>query len=425
MLLTGFKSPLFSHIRTFARGRIPGQLIIQLTDHCNASCPQCGMRRSAPFRRSLLTVDEGKKIIDHAAASGISSLSFTGGEPFLFADQLITLIRHAGEAGIRYIRTGTNGFLFMNPDRPDFHERVSSLAERLASTSIYTFWISIDSSVPELHEKMRGLPGVVKGIERALPIFHAHGIYPSANLGITRNIAGLPDGGTLSVTFSESACRKGFDAFFRSVMDLGFTIVNACYPMSVDESSGDSLSPVYQATATSDLVRFSSSERITLFRALRETIPQFRSRIRIFSPLSSLLAIERQYTGNADSCRPCRGGSDFFFINAASGDTYPCGYRGSENLGKFWDLDIKTAPIAASCKECDWECFRDPSELMGPFHEFFTAPAGLIKKFANDRAFARLWLSDLRYYRACDLFNGRIPPDYRKLDSFGQNRIPA
>jgi hypothetical protein len=62
---------------------------------------------------------------------------------------------------------------------------------------------------------------------------------------------------------------------------------------------------------------------------------------------------------------------------------------------------------------------------MGPFHEFFTAPAGLIKKFANDRSFARLWLSDLRYYSTCNLFNGRIPPDYRKLSSFGQNHIPA
>jgi hypothetical protein len=31
---------------------------------------------------------------------------------------------------------------------------------------------------------MGGLNGVIKGIEKALPIFHKHGIYPAANLGI-------------------------------------------------------------------------------------------------------------------------------------------------------------------------------------------------------------------------------------------------
>jgi molybdenum cofactor biosynthesis enzyme MoaA len=103
------KRSLLHHALPCFRDRVPGQLIIQLTDHCNASCPQCGMRRNAPFRRTLLSLDDVRRIIDHAARSGITSLSFTGGEPFLFPDELITLIRYAGEAGIRYVRTGTNG----------------------------------------------------------------------------------------------------------------------------------------------------------------------------------------------------------------------------------------------------------------------------------------------------------------------------
>ena len=51
--------------------------------------------------------------------------------------------------------------------------------------------VSIDSADPKTHEEMRGLKGVIKGIEIALPILHKHGIYPVANLGINRNIAGL------------------------------------------------------------------------------------------------------------------------------------------------------------------------------------------------------------------------------------------
>lgn len=419
MTAFGKKVSTLRQLGAFMRGRIPGQLIIQLTDHCNASCPQCGMRRSAAFRRSILSLEEGRRIIDHAAASGISALSLTGGEPFLFQRELIGLIRHAGQAGIPYIRTGTNGYLFMGHERPGFEKRIAELAKRLAATSLYTFWISIDSSVPEIHERMRGLPGVIKGIEKALPIFHEHGIYPSANLGISRNVCpSNHDRQELARPMDGDDFRAGFRDFFSRLVEMGFTIANACYPMSIGEESGESLSAVYEATADDDLVRFSAEETGIVLHALRETIPEFRSRIRIFSPLSSLRALERQHGGNGDSCQPCRGGSDFFFVDAASGNTYPCGYRGHDTLGKFWDLDLKKPPLSPSCRECDWECFRDPSELLGPFADLFSRPVTAMRGVLADPAATLLRLSDLRYYLACDLFNGRRPPNYRKLALF-------
>lgn len=401
---------------TFARGRVPAQLIVQLTDACNAACPQCGMRRNAPFRRSLLSLDDGKRIIDHAAASGVAAISFTGGEPFLYSDELFTLIRYASDAGIRYTRTGTNGFLFMHPEGVEFTSRVSRLAESIAASGLYTFWISIDSPRPETHEAMRGLPGVVKGIERALPIFHEHGVYPSANLGITRALLAPSTGRGGGAGCEEF--REGFRLFYRRVIDLGFTIANACYPMSDEVTESDSLSAVYGATAADAVVRFSREEKFAMFRALRETIPEFRSRIRIFSPLTSLLAMERSYEGDRAAGRACRGGTDFFFIDAGGGDTYPCGYRGAENLGKFWTLNLSRPPLPPRCRECDWECFRDPSELMGPFHELFSAPVKLFGMMFRDRFQASLWLDDLRYFRAAGFFNGRRPPDYGRLRRF-------
>lgn len=419
IMKSGGKSrSLLRHMGTFVRGRLPGQLVLQFTDHCNASCPQCGMRRDASFPRSILSLDDGKRIIDHAAASGISALSLTGGEPFLFKEELIALIKHAGQAGIPYIRTGTNGYLFMNHDRTGFRDRVSELAAALASTTLYTFWISVDSSVPEVHERMRGLPGVTKGIEKALPIFHEHGIYPSANLGITRNVCS-----STNDVVSKDLYRAGFRDFFTHLINMGFTIANACYPMSIDKDSDDSLSAVYEATAADDLVRFSAEETVIVLNALRETIPEFRSRIRIFSPLSSLYALERQHAGKSGVCQPCRGGSDFFFVDSVGGNTYPCGYRGNDNLGKFWDLDLKKPPLAPTCRECDWECFRDPSELLGFFADLFVRPLTAVRTVLSDFAAFRLRLSDLRYYMACDLFNGRMPPDYHKLGSFSRDCI--
>ena len=174
-------------IRSLCSNRIPGQLVIQMTDRCNARCPQCGMRVTESFARTSLDAGLIRRLIDAAAENNFQAVSFTGGEPLLFKDRLIDLIRYAGQAGIPYIRTGTNGFVFQNPERPDFERRVCGLAEALADTPLRNFWISIDSCFDPVHEHMRGFKGIIRGIEKALPIFHARGVYPSANLGINRN----------------------------------------------------------------------------------------------------------------------------------------------------------------------------------------------------------------------------------------------
>ncbi|MDY7037306.1 MAG: hypothetical protein SV375_14220 [Thermodesulfobacteriota bacterium] len=55
------------HLMDLRCKKAPEQLIIQLTDKCNARCPQCGMRITEKFRRSTLPPDLVKRIIDTAA----------------------------------------------------------------------------------------------------------------------------------------------------------------------------------------------------------------------------------------------------------------------------------------------------------------------------------------------------------------------
>jgi MoaA/NifB/PqqE/SkfB family radical SAM enzyme len=148
-------------LKLFSKCIIPKQLVIQYTDKCNAQCPQCGMNVKESYPRSTLNPDDVKRIIDTAVKRGVKILQITGGEPFLLFDEIVSLIKYAGNAGIKYILTGTNGFMFMNHDNPDFIKRVTGIVEKLAETRIYSFWISIDSAVAEVHEKMRGLPGVI------------------------------------------------------------------------------------------------------------------------------------------------------------------------------------------------------------------------------------------------------------------------
>lgn len=423
----------FSTVSHLLRGRIPAQLVIQMTSRCNARCPQCGMRITNPFPRSTLDLDTLRKIIDAAARKKVQAVSFTGGEPLLYPDLLIPAINHAGKAGIPFIRTGTNGFLFRDSTSPDFTDRMKRLADTLSATPLRNFWISMDSSVPSVHEQMRGLAGVVKGIETALPIFHSAGLYPSVNLGINRRVSPATAGLTGTRRFSGTRAyleaffhsfTQAFDDFYRMAANLGFTIVNTCYPMSVDNSdSPDSLKAVYAATARDSIVRFTSKEKALLYRALMAVIPRHRSHLRIFTPVSSLSMLAAGQEASAGHATRedmgCRGGIDFFFINAEDGQTYPCGYRGNENLGPFPGLDIRNRSTGTVCRQCDWECFRDPSEMFAPFLDGLNRPVKLIKRLLHDREYFSLWKTDLQYYSACDLFNGRTPPDWKKLRQFG------
>lgn len=417
-----------NHVRGFFRRRVPGQLVIQLTDRCNGSCPQCGMRVSRHFPRSTLKTDEVKRIIDAAVARGVQILSFTGGEPLLMLDELVGLIRYAGQSGVEYIRTGTNGFMFQHPERPEFTSRVAHLADALAATPLRNFWISVDSADPSRHEGMRGFAGVFKGIEKALPMFHERGLYPTANLGINRNLAdngarspdlGDPGGNGCSPHRFYRFYRQAFDNFYRVVTEMGFTLVSACYPISLVQEDGDrGLRAVYGANSPDAVVRFSRLEKAILFQGLLDTIPRHRSRIRIVSPRSALYALGRAQMGEPHVSYPCLGGRDYFFVNAGDGSTYPCGYRGGENLGRLWSLDGLSGEGEANCSRCEWECFRDPSYLLHPFLEAASSPFKLAKDLYKDPAFFKLWAEDVRYYKTCDLFDGRVPPDFSRLGRF-------
>ncbi|MCG6930056.1 MAG: radical SAM protein [Desulfofustis sp.] len=405
-----------SNLMPLIRGRLPGQLIIQYSNRCNADCPQCGMRRSEQISRYTLDKAHAKKLIDSAAANGVRSLSLTGGEPLMFLDDIVELTNHASRAGIPYVRTGTNGFIFTNSDAPDYQDRISRITEKLASTPLYTFWISMDSANPASHERMRGLNGVVTGIEKALPIFHDHGIYPAVNLGINRAtgsghrqpfLSAMGQNGFLQ-TFRES-----FESFYRFAANLGFTMANACYPMSEGsdgerEHAGDAPDSTYGAISSDTVITFSRREKSLIFQALFDTIPKFRGTLRIFSPRCSLYSLIKKYQVGQPFLFPCRGGTDFFFVECREGMIHPCGYLDDPKdelpfLGKRFGTVV-------NCEKCEWECFRDPSDVLGPFADFFSHPFKLLAKVMREPQFFRLLKEDLSYYKACGFFNGRLAP---------------
>jgi len=384
------------------------------------------MRVSNKFTRSTIDLSVCEAIVDQAAKANIQAISFTGGEPLLYLDRVVALITRAAAAGIKLTRTGTNGFMFRNSDAADFQDRVKIVAEKLATTPLRNFWISIDSADPVTHEQMRGFSGVIRGIEKAIPIFHAHGLYPTANLGLNRNLGGsapskLREGVRNGEGIDEfhDSINVGLSAFLNRVTDLGFTIVNFCYPMSVDKTSN--MNAVYAATSPEHIVNFTKEEKCALFTSMLDTIPRFRHALRIFTPLSSLYTLQQSYAQGTTARQitpfPCRGGLDYFFISAKDGMVYPCGYRGAECLGELGHIKNKCHG-APDCTQCDWECFRDPSELIGPLLYGLHSPRNLWNTYRRDKTYYRYWKNDLLYYRACSWFDGRKNLSQQRLEKF-------
>ncbi len=196
---------------------------------------------------------------------------------------------------------------------------------------------------------------------------------------------------------------------------MGFTMANVCYPMSV-EAKRDGLTAVHGATTGSSLAHFSRPEKRALFAALRDVIPEFRAQIRIFTPLSSVDALVAEYSSSLPrpSGYPCRGGVDFVFVDVR-GHAFPCAYRGDEDLGPFATLDFSRLERTPHCRLCDWECFRDPSELMGPLAGAASLSATVAGSLRGGDRRLSLWRSDVRYYLAAGLFDGRRAPDTARL----------
>jgi MoaA/NifB/PqqE/SkfB family radical SAM enzyme len=397
----------------FARpSRLPGQLVIQITNHCNGNCPQCGMRREAEIGRVKIQAETVKTILKECAENGVEAVSFTGGEPFINIPEIMNLLEYAGTLKIPLLRSGTNGYMFAPGGEAAGLDRLIPFVESVVKSPLRNFWISMDSADTKTHERLRGLPGVIDGIIKVLPVFHARGLYPAVNLGINRHIAGemippLDETGDEAV-FLENF-HQGFGAFFTKAVSMGFTMANVCYPMSFETADLGAEKPAYGAISDNIMVNFSRRELRLVFKALLQTIPAFRKSIRIFTPLSVLYALACE--NSHDLLFPCLGGICYFYMDSRDGHIYPCGYRGNEDLGaSIAELRIRPDGGQPFCKKCHWECFMDPSRFLGILRYVIRHPFKAYFGKVLDRQMLRLWFGDVKYYLACGFFDGRKGP---------------
>lgn len=150
------------------------ELWIHTGTACNLSCPFCHEgSRPGDTRLPALTLARVAPWLDEAAAKGVGSFAFTGGEPLILRE-ILPILKHA--LGLRPALVLTNG---MAP----FIRKAHLLAQLRAMPHALRLRVSIDWPDEARHDAGRGPRSFRKAME-GLRLLHEAGLA----VGITRQI---------------------------------------------------------------------------------------------------------------------------------------------------------------------------------------------------------------------------------------------
>src|SRR5262249_10084087 len=136
-------------------GPKPLDVICEISYLCNLACPTCFRWTSKPDEHEL-TADEWKQILAKLQAwLGTFNLTFTGGEPFLRQD-ILEIFKFAAQHGI-VTQVVSNG---------SFIDKI--LAKKIIASGLDGLTLSLNSMVPEIHNKTRGTSGAFNEVMTAI-----------------------------------------------------------------------------------------------------------------------------------------------------------------------------------------------------------------------------------------------------------------
>ena len=140
--------------RTYLPSR-PLDVICEISYVCNLECPTCFRWTAKPDEHELTAEQWKAALLKLRNWLGTFNLTFTGGEPFLRKD-ILEIFRFAADHGIV---TGvvSNGSLI---DK--------ELARKIVASGLDGLTLSLNSMVPEIHNKTRGTNAAFDEVMRAL-----------------------------------------------------------------------------------------------------------------------------------------------------------------------------------------------------------------------------------------------------------------
>jgi radical SAM protein with 4Fe4S-binding SPASM domain len=142
---------------TGLKGKPGNPLIVSfaVTKACNLRCLHCHVDARDALTDEL-GVKEAMRAIDEMVSLGTQALIFSGGEPLLRKNFILTLAEYCVDAGIIPAML-TNGVLINR-----------EVAWELKEAGIVAVGIPLDSAIPENHDKLRNVPGTFQKAVKAV-----------------------------------------------------------------------------------------------------------------------------------------------------------------------------------------------------------------------------------------------------------------
>jgi MoaA/NifB/PqqE/SkfB family radical SAM enzyme len=144
-----------------------------VTAKCNLKCAHCYINAGEKKDIDELSTDAAKLLIHQIAEVSKPLLILSGGEPLLRKD-IFELIRYGTERGLK-MAMGSNGMLIDD-----------IVARKLKDAGITTVSISLDSSVPALHDQFRGVTGSWQRAVDAIKALKRNGVIVQVNTTVTQ-----------------------------------------------------------------------------------------------------------------------------------------------------------------------------------------------------------------------------------------------
>jgi MoaA/NifB/PqqE/SkfB family radical SAM enzyme len=136
---------------------------LAVTYACQAKCHKCYSAKLFRKTQNPLSVEQIRGIWQQCLALGAIHVNLTGGEPTLRSDLLDIVKACTPDRAMVSIVSNTA--------RID-EETIAAWAK----AGVNTLQASLDSAVPEVHDRLRGIPGLFDKVVNAARLCHKHGI---------------------------------------------------------------------------------------------------------------------------------------------------------------------------------------------------------------------------------------------------------
>ena len=137
--------------------------MIAVTYQCQCNCHHCCSSFFECNKDKEFTTEEIKDIIRQCADMKCRTIHFFGGEP-LMREDIIELIRYTTELGLDTVMD-TNGCALDE-----------EMGDKLAEAGMTIVMVSIDGTIPEVHDTQRRFPGLWHKAIRAVEIMRDRGV---------------------------------------------------------------------------------------------------------------------------------------------------------------------------------------------------------------------------------------------------------